>query len=90
MVFSYLVIIKSIDTHPTKLNARIALVALCSEIYFFEIIDSRFDVEWVVNRVFTTRTKNLFLQFRFQNGDHVLHGSFKILKCHHQQNLDML
>ncbi len=32
----------------------------------------------MVNRVFTTRTKNLFLPFHFQNRDHVLHGSFKI------------
>ena len=33
-------------------------------------------MEWVVNRVFTTRTKNLFLTFRFQKRGHVIHGSF--------------
>jgi hypothetical protein len=36
------------------------------EMLGFWIIMIRFGVEWVVNRVFTTRTKNLFLPFRFR------------------------
>jgi hypothetical protein len=76
------------DSASRGLPTNIVFIQI--EILGVEIIAVQFGVEWVVNRVFTTRTKNLFLPFHFQNRDHVLHGSLRIVKCHHPQNLDML
>ena len=50
---------------PLSLPTNVVFIQI--EILGVQIIAVPFGVEWVVNRVFTTRTKNLFLTFRFQN-----------------------